>query len=135
MELPDPKSARFRNVVVFAAIILVAGGAYWLYGPRTVTGKAALKAMTPEQRAIAERLAALPAGASLSELNGILGQPMENQEVLVRWKGPVAPEKTRILAHLPGKKLGKLTYMALDRSWSWTIQSDGKRMAVVESDR
>jgi hypothetical protein len=135
MELPDPKSQKFKNMIVFAGLIMIAGGIYWLYGPQTVTGKAALDAMSPEQRAIAGRLTALKPGAPLDELNAILGQPMENRDVLVRWKGPVTPEKTRILAQLPDKKLNKLTYMALDLSWSWTIQSDGTRMVVVEDEK
>ena len=63
----------------------------------------------------------------------ILGAPFENQDVFARWRGPVTPEKTRILAQFPGKKLNKLTYLATDLTWSWTIQSNGQRMVVVEA--
>lgn len=134
MELPDPNSQKFKNMIILAIVVMIAGGVFWMYGPKTATGKAALTVMTPAQKAIAERLAALPPGATVEQLNAILGTPMENQDVLVRWKGPVAPEKTRILAQLPDKKLNKLTYKALDLSWRWAIQSDGKQMVIVEKE-
>jgi hypothetical protein len=134
MELPDPKSAKFRNVIVFALLVLIAGAIYWQFGPKTATGEAALAAMSAEQRAIAKRLLALKPGASVADVSAILGQPFENQEVLARWKGPAATGDTRIIAHLPGGKLEKLTYLARDLSWSWTIQTDGKQMVVDKTE-
>jgi hypothetical protein len=131
MELPDPKSAKFRNTIVFALLILIAGAIYWQFNPRTATGNAARAAMSPEQRAIADRLLAVKPGASVAEVSAILGQPFDNQEMLARWKGPATPDKTRIIAHLPGRKLERLTYLARNSTWSWSIQTDGKKMVVV----
>jgi hypothetical protein len=134
MELPDPKSPKFRNTIVFALLILIAGTIYWRFNPKPAKGDAALAAMSTEQRAIAKRLLALKPGASVADLSAILGKPFEEKKVLARWKGPITPDKTRITAHLPSGKLEQLTYIADDRSWSWTIRSDGTRMVVEKAE-
>lgn len=131
MELPDPKSAKFRNTIVFALLILIVGAIYWHFNPKTTTGDAARAAMTPAQRAIADRLIALKPGSSVADVSAILGKPFEDQKVLARWKGPATPDKTRVIAHLPGGKLERLTYLARDLTWSWSIQTAGKKMVVV----
>lgn len=132
MQLPDPSSQRFKNLAGLVAVIAAGGIAFWAFGPKTQHGKAAYAAMSEPQRAIAAKLLALPPGAPVSAVSAILGAPSENQDVFARWRGPVTPEKTRILAQFPGKKLNKLTYLATDLTWSWTIQSNGQRMVVVE---
>ena len=133
MQLPDPSSQRFKNLAGLVALIAAGGLAFWAFGPKTKQGQAAYAAMSGPQQAIAAKLLALPPGAPVSAVSAILGTPFENQDVFARWRGPVTPEKTRILAQFPGKKLNKLTYLATDLTWSWTIQSNGQRMVVVEA--
>lgn len=119
-----------RSAVALMAALLAGGIIFWLFGPKIATGDDARKLMTAEQRVIAHKLSQLPSTASLSELNTILGQPIEDVQIRVRWNGPIRPDHTQVRAYYLAGRISKLTYISVDPYWAVTFYPEGDKSTV-----
>ena len=123
------------TIAVLMVLIAIAGGLILAFGPKIATGDEALKQMRPEQRALARKFTELKPATALADLTTLLGKPVENQEVRVKWNGPVDPQNARILASFTKGKIVKLKYYSNAPYWSWDIVNEAGKLIPASNKK